>query len=62
MACECNRRTLVPPARLHSGEAHQRRERRQQVLAAAYAHPDRFVRKAPEPPAHGGMDQQAETK
>jgi len=43
---------LVPPASLHTGEAHQRRERRQQVLAAAYAaHPDRFVRKAPEPPA-----------
>jgi putative transposase len=43
---------LVPPASLHSGEAHQRLERRGQVLAAAYAqHPERFVRKAPQPPA-----------
>jgi putative transposase len=43
---------LVPPASLHSGEAHQRVERRRQVLAAAYAkHPERFVNKVPEPPA-----------
>nr|WP_231848468.1 IS3 family transposase [Gloeobacter violaceus] len=43
---------LMPPASLHTGEAHQRQERRRQVLAAAYTqHPDRFVRKIPEPPA-----------
>jgi putative transposase len=43
---------MVPPASLHRGEAHQRQERRRQVLAAAYAEgPDRFVNKVPEPPA-----------
>ncbi len=43
---------LMPPASLHTGEAHQRQERRRQVLAAAYAeHPERFVNKAPQPPA-----------
>ena len=40
------------PADVHYGRAERVRERRGQVLNAAYAaHPERFVRKAPEPPA-----------
>ncbi len=39
------------PADIHYGRALQRRATRAQVLAAAYAaHPERFVRKPPEPP------------
>lgn len=40
------------PADVHYGRAETIREQRGQVLDAAYAaHPERFVRKAPEPPA-----------
>lgn len=40
------------PADVHYGRAKAVRERRAEVLNAAYAaHPERFVRKAPEPPA-----------
>ena len=40
------------PADVHLGRAVQIREQRIEVLGAAYAaHPERFVRKAPEPPA-----------
>jgi putative transposase len=40
------------PADVHYGRAASIREQRGQVLDAAYAaHPERFVRKAPEPPA-----------
>jgi putative transposase len=39
------------PADLHYGRAERVREQRAEVLDAAYAaHPERFVRKAPEPP------------
>jgi len=39
------------PADVHYGRAHVIRERRAGVLAAAYAaHPERFVKKVPEPP------------
>jgi len=39
------------PADIHYGRALQRRAARARVLAAAYAaHPDRFIRKPPEPP------------
>jgi putative transposase len=40
------------PADVHYGRADRVREQRAQVLSAAYvAHPERFVRKLPEPPA-----------
>jgi putative transposase len=40
-----------PPADVHFGRASVLREHRAQVLATAYAlHPERFVRKPPEPP------------
>jgi putative transposase len=40
------------PADVHYGRAQAARARRAQVLAAAYAaHPERFVRKPPQPPA-----------
>ncbi len=40
------------PATVHYGQAEGVRARRRAVLTAAYAaHPDRFVRKPPEPPA-----------
>jgi putative transposase len=42
---------LLTPATVHYGDADRVTARRHQVLAAAYArHPDRFVRKPPEPP------------
>jgi putative transposase len=42
---------LHTPADVHYGHAHAVREARGRVLDAAHAaHPDRFVRKAPEPP------------
>lgn len=41
-----------PPADVHYGRAAAARERRALVRNAAYAeHPERFVRKPPEPPA-----------
>ena len=44
------------PADLHYGRATQLRERRADVLAEAYAaHPERFVRKHPEPPRLPGV-------
>lgn len=40
-----------PPADVHYGRAEVVRDKRAAVLSAAYeAHPERFVRKAPEPP------------
>jgi putative transposase len=43
---------LHTPADVHHGHAHAIREQRGTVLNAAYAaHPERFVRKPPEPPA-----------
>jgi putative transposase len=43
---------LMIPAVVHYGQAHQVRAERQRVLAAAYAaHPERFVRGLPVPPA-----------
>ena len=40
------------PSDVHYGRAEVVREQRQKALNAAYAgHPERFVRKAPEPPA-----------
>jgi putative transposase len=40
------------PADVHTGRAALVRTQRAEVLAAAYAaHPERFVRQAPEPPA-----------
>jgi putative transposase len=43
---------LLTPAAVHYGDAARVTARRQQVLATAYAeHPERFVRKPPEPPA-----------
>jgi putative transposase len=43
---------LLTPATVHYGDAADVTARRHQVLAAAYAaHPERFVRKPPEPPA-----------
>jgi putative transposase len=43
---------LLTPATVHYGDAGRVTARRHQVLAAAYAlHPERFVRKPPEPPA-----------
>ncbi len=42
----------LTPAMVHSGQAEAVRARRREVLVAAYAaHPGRFVRKPPEPPA-----------
>lgn len=39
---------LLTPAMVHTGQAHQVADRRQQVLAAAYAaHPERFVQGEP---------------
>jgi len=44
------------PADLHYGRAPQLRQRRADVLAGAYAtHPERFVRKHPEPPRLPGV-------
>jgi putative transposase len=43
---------LLVPADVHDGRAEQVRAARAEVLTAAYAaHPERFVRKLPEPPA-----------
>ena len=42
---------LMPPAAVHTGRASALRDARQRVLMIAYAvHPERFVRKTPEPP------------
>jgi len=42
---------LMPPAAVHEGRAELMRTARQQVLMTAYAaHPERFVRKPPQPP------------
>ena len=42
---------LMTPAAVHEGRASAMRDARQQVLSAAYAaHPERFVRKPPQPP------------
>jgi len=42
---------LMPPAAVHEGRADQMRTARHQVLRTAYAaHPERFVRKPPQPP------------
>ena len=42
---------LMTPAAVHHGRATTMRDARQQVLSAAYAaHPERFVRKPPQPP------------
>lgn len=42
---------LMPPAKVHEGQAEQVRSSRSQVLAAAYdQHPHRFVRGVPRPP------------
>jgi len=42
---------LMTPAAVHEGRASMVRDARQQVLSAAYAaHPERFVRKPPQPP------------
>ena len=43
---------LMTPAMVHYGQAPQVQSQRQQVLAAAFAaHPERFVRGLPTPPA-----------
>jgi putative transposase len=43
---------LLTPAMVHYGDADRVRAARQEILDAAYAaHPERFVRKLPEPPA-----------
>jgi putative transposase len=43
---------LLPPAVVHDGQAQAAYDRRSQILATAYAaHPERFVRQAPRPPA-----------
>lgn len=43
---------LMTPAAVHTGQASALHQQRQGVLAAAYAaHPDRFVRGLPQPPA-----------
>lgn len=43
---------LMTPAAVHTGLAPALYQRRQAVLAAAYvAHPERFVRGLPQPPA-----------
>ena len=42
---------LMTPAAMHDGRANTMRDARQQVLMTAYAaHPERFVRKPPQPP------------
>ena len=42
---------LMTPAAVHEGRAATMRDARQRVLSAAYvAHPERFVRKPPQPP------------
>jgi len=42
---------LMTPAAVHDGRANTMRDARQQVLSTAYAaHPERFVRKPPQPP------------
>jgi len=42
---------LMTPAAVHDGRASAMRDARQQVLLTAYAaHPERFVRKPPQPP------------
>lgn len=42
---------LMTPAAVHDGQASTVRDARQRVLSAAYAaHPERFVRKPPQPP------------
>lgn len=42
---------LMTPAAVHEGRANTMRDARQQVLLTAYAaHPERFVRKPPQPP------------
>ena len=42
---------LMTPAAVHDGRANTMRDARQQVLMTAYAaHPERFVRKPPQPP------------
>jgi putative transposase len=42
---------LMTPAAVHDGRASAMRDAREQVLSAAYAaHPERFVRKPPQPP------------
>jgi len=42
---------LMTPAAVHDGRASAMRDARQRVLSAAYAaHPERFVRKPPQPP------------
>jgi putative transposase len=42
---------LMTPAAVHDGRANTMRDARQQVLSTAYAaHPERFVRKRPQPP------------
>jgi len=42
---------LMTPAVVHDGRAHTMRDARQQVLSTAYAaHPERVVRKPPQPP------------
>ena len=42
---------LMTPAAVHEGRAERMRDARQQVLLTAYAaHPERFVRKPPQPP------------
>ena len=41
----------MTPAAVHDGRASMVRDARQRVLSAAYAaHPERFVRKPPQPP------------
>ena len=41
----------MTPAAMHDGRANTMRDARQQVLMTAYAaHPERFVRKLPQPP------------
>ena len=43
---------LMTPEQVHYGRAEGLRQRRQQILQAAYcAHPERFVGGTPEPPA-----------
>ena len=43
---------LLTPAMVHYGQVELVRTARRQVLTAAYAaHPERFVRRPPEPPA-----------
>ncbi len=43
---------LLTPSDVHHGRGEERREQRSRVLAAAYAaHPERFVRGLPQPPA-----------